>query len=182
MLSSGRDGSALYRQAARPFFHRYSLPHPDPATQGRGQRISLPCPRFFADRGGEVGVRPSHRLAIEPPATSFAEAVVAVGLVEANTENIARQPPLGRGGAGLRRRGRGGRGGGCLVQPSMIGISAPRRARPGPAREGRGALSTRHSPIRERFARYQRRPGAEDRGFVADSLGRRGSPTETGGF
>jgi hypothetical protein len=24
-LSSGRDASALYRQAARPFFHRYCL-------------------------------------------------------------------------------------------------------------------------------------------------------------
>ena len=55
-LSSGRDGSALYRQAARAFFHRYSLPHPDPspATQGRGPEIPLPCPRFFAD-GGEWG-------------------------------------------------------------------------------------------------------------------------------
>ena len=67
-LSSGRDGSALYRQAARPFFHRYCLPHPDPPPLRRGgdQRSPSPVRAFLRTGEGGVGVRPSHRLSSRP--------------------------------------------------------------------------------------------------------------------
>ena len=91
-------------------------PSPVRALSGRG-RVGW---------GVRPGVRPSHRSAVEPPATPVAEAVAAVGLVEANTENIA----IGSHLWGVVARvhvvvGQGVEAGDALFN-SMTGISAPR--------------------------------------------------------
>ena len=116
-LSSGRDGSALYRQAARAFFHRYCLPHPDPPPLRRGgdQRSPSPVRAFLRTGEGGVGVRPSHRLSSRPrrlsprpsPRSFWSRPIPRTSRGSHLSGVVARVHVV---------VGQGGRGGGCLVQ------------------------------------------------------------------